>query len=50
MDSPDVMGDPEKLAESTRAYANLAEKLEKAYSKWTDLSAQIEKVEAELKQ
>ena len=50
MDSPDVMGDPEKLAESTRAYANLAEKLEKAYSKWTDLSAQIEKVEAELEQ
>ena len=44
------MGDPEKLAESTRAYANLAEKLEKAYSKWTDLSAQIEKVEAELEQ
>ncbi|MDA7506051.1 ABC-F family ATP-binding cassette domain-containing protein [bacterium] len=48
MDSPEISGDPEKLAESTRAYANLAEKLEKAYSKWTDLSASIEKVEAEL--
>ncbi|MDB4393246.1 ABC-F family ATP-binding cassette domain-containing protein, partial [Akkermansiaceae bacterium] len=31
MDSPEISGDPEKLAESTRAYANLAEKLEKAY-------------------
>ncbi|MDA8975464.1 ABC-F family ATP-binding cassette domain-containing protein [Akkermansiaceae bacterium] len=48
MDSPEISGDPEKLAESTCAYANLAEKLEKAYSKWTDLSASIEKVEAEL--
>jgi len=48
MDSPSVSGDPDQLSESTRAYANLADKLEKAYSKWTDLSGQIEKIEAEL--
>jgi ATP-binding cassette subfamily F protein 3 len=46
--SPEVMGDPEKLRETTKAYETISEKLENAYSKWEDLSTQIEKLEEEL--
>jgi predicted nucleic acid-binding Zn-ribbon protein len=42
------MGDPEKLRETTKAYEAISEKLENAYSKWEDLSTQIEKLEEEL--
>jgi predicted nucleic acid-binding Zn-ribbon protein len=42
------MGDPEKLRETTNAYESISQKLENAYSKWEDLSTQIEKLEAEL--
>ena len=46
--SPEVMGDPEKLRETTKAYEAISEKLENAYSKWEDLSTQIEKLQEEL--
>jgi len=48
LESSEISGDPEKLQETTRAYENLSEKLEKAFSKWTKLSDEIEKLEAEL--
>ena len=48
LESPEVMGDPEKLRETTNAYECISQKLENAYSKWEDLSTQIEKLEAEL--
>jgi ATP-binding cassette subfamily F protein 3 len=48
LESPEVMGDPEKLRETTNAYESISQKLENAYSKWEDLSTQIEKLEAEL--
>jgi ATP-binding cassette subfamily F protein 3 len=49
LESPEVMGDPDKLRETTQAYEAISQKLEKAYSKWEDLSTRIEQVEAELK-
>ncbi len=48
LESPEVSSDPEKLRETTNAYEKLSKKLETAFSKWEDLSAQIEKLEAEL--
>ena len=48
LESPEVSSDPEKLRETTNAYEKLAKKLETSFSKWEDLSAQIEKLEAEL--
>lgn len=48
LESPEVSSDPEKLRETTNAYEQLSKKLETAFSKWEDLSAQIEKLEAEL--
>ena len=48
LESPEVSSDPEKLRETTNAYEKLARKLEHAFTKWEDLSAQIEKLEAEL--
>ena len=48
LESPAVMGDPDKLRETTQAYEAISQKLEKAYSKWEDLSTRIEKVETEL--
>jgi ATP-binding cassette subfamily F protein 3 len=48
LESPEVSSDPEKLRETTNAYEKLSKKLETSFSKWEDLSAQIEKLEAEL--
>ena len=48
LESPEVMADPDKLRETTQAYEAISQKLEKAYSKWEDLSTRIEQVEAEL--
>ena len=48
LESPEVAADPDKLRETTNAYESIAKKLEPAYSKWEELSTQIEKVEAEL--
>ena len=48
LESPEVMGDAEKLRQTTHAYEALAKKLEFAFSKWEDLSTRIEALEAEL--
>jgi len=48
LNSPEVTGDPQKLQETTKAFQSLAKQLEKVYSKWTELSDSIEKLEAEL--
>ena len=48
LESPEVSSDPEKLRETTNAYEQLSKKLETAFSRWEDLSSQIEKLEAEL--
>ena len=48
LESPEVSADPSKLREATNAYDQLSKKLATAFSKWEDLSAQIETLEAEL--
>ncbi len=48
LESPEVSAHPQKLRETTQAYEALSKKLQNAYSKWEDLSAQIETLEAEL--
>lgn len=48
LETPEVMGDAEKLRETTAAYENLSRKLETVYSQWEDLSSRIETLEAEL--
>jgi ATP-binding cassette subfamily F protein 3 len=48
LESPEVMADPDKLRETTQAFEAISQKLEKAYSKWEDLSTSIEALEAEL--
>jgi ATP-binding cassette subfamily F protein 3 len=48
LESTEVVSDAEKLRETTNAYEAISQKLENAYSKWEDLSTQIEKLEAEL--
>jgi ATP-binding cassette subfamily F protein 3 len=48
LESPEVSSDSEKLRETTIAYEKLSKKLETTFSRWEDLSAQIEKLETEL--
>jgi ATP-binding cassette subfamily F protein 3 len=48
LESPEVMADIQKLQETTAAYESISRKLENAYSKWEELSTQIEKVQKEL--
>lgn len=48
MNSPEVAADGEKMQETTRAYQNITEKLNKAYSEWDGISEKIELVTAEL--
>ncbi|MEN8772423.1 MAG: ABC-F family ATP-binding cassette domain-containing protein [Akkermansiaceae bacterium] len=48
LESTEVISDAEKLRETTNAYEAISTKLENAYSKWEDLSTQIETLEAEL--
>lgn len=48
LESPEVMADATKLRETSNAFDNISKKLENGYTKWEDLSAQIEKLEAEL--
>ena len=48
MSSPEVAADAEKMLEASTAYQNLSEKLEKAYSCWSELSDEIERVTEEL--
>ena len=48
MNNPDVAADGEKMQETSRAYLNISDKLEKAYTEWNDISEKIEKVTLEL--
>jgi len=48
LENPEVAGDAEELRKATHAYEQAGNKLETAYSKWENLSDQIEKLEAEL--
>ena len=50
LESPEVVSDAEKLRETTNAYEAISQKLETAYSKWEELSTQIENLDAELAQ
>ncbi len=48
LEKPEIVGNADELRKSTEAYDQVSQKLEKAYSQWEDLSASIEKLEAEL--
>ncbi len=48
LSSPEVAGDPDKLHQTTTAVANLTQSLETHYSRWGDLSDEIEKVRLKL--
>ncbi len=48
LSSPETAADPDKLRQTSAAVEQITEKLETSYSRWGDLSAQIEKVTAEL--
>lgn len=48
MNSEEVLADSEKLREASNAYANIGNKLEKVYSKWSEVSDSIETLEEEL--
>ncbi|MBB5352188.1 ATP-binding cassette subfamily F protein 3 [Haloferula luteola] len=48
LSSDDVAADPDKLRQTANAVQQLTDKLEMAYSRWGELSDQIEKVQAEL--
>ena len=43
MSTPEVSTDGEKMQEASIAYQNLSDKLEKTYSRWTEVSDSIEK-------
>lgn len=46
--SPDAQEDAELLQRTARRYQEAEQELEQAYSRWSDLSAEVEKLEAEL--
>ena len=48
LEKPEVVGDAEELRKATHAYEQASKKLENAFSKWEDLSGQIEILEEEL--
>ena len=48
LETPEIISDPDKLQETTQAYEVISQKLEKAYSKWEDLSTRIDQVQMEL--
>ena len=50
LETPEVISDPDTLQETTQAYEVISQKLEKAYSKWEDLSTRIDQVQAELEE
>ena len=50
MSSPEVSTDGEKMQESSIAYQELSDKLEKIYAKWTEVSDNIEKFNEEFKE
>lgn len=48
MEQPDVASDGDKMQEASIAYSSLTEKLEAAYSRWTEVSDEIEKLKSEV--
>ncbi len=48
LSSPEVAADTEKFQETSHALANLTDKLNKAYSRWDTLTAEIEALESTL--
>lgn len=48
MSKPEVATDGEKMQEASIAYQNLSDKLEKTYTKWTEVSDEIEKFKKNL--
>ena len=48
MSKPEVATDGEKMQEANIAFSNLTQKLEGSYSRWEELSQEIEKLESEL--
>jgi ATP-binding cassette subfamily F protein 3 len=48
LSDPVIVGDPEKFRQATQAVANVTQSLEVAYSRWSELSDEIEKLQAQL--
>lgn len=48
LSSPEISADPEKLRQTTAAVANVTTALENSYTRWGELSDEIEKVKAKL--
>ncbi len=48
LSEPSVAADPDKFRQATQAVANVTQGLENAYSRWGDLSAEIEALNAKL--
>ena len=48
MSSPEIAADSKKLQETSNAYQKLADKLEKTYARWGELSEKIEVLTAEI--
>jgi len=48
LSDPEVAGDPDKFRQATQAVANVTQGLENAYSRWGELSAEIETLMAKL--
>ncbi|MCB1131992.1 MAG: ABC-F family ATP-binding cassette domain-containing protein, partial [Verrucomicrobiae bacterium] len=48
LSSDEVAGDPDKLLQTTTAVANVTTALENSYTRWSELSEEIEKVKAKL--
>ncbi|MDP0490079.1 MAG: ATP-binding cassette domain-containing protein [Verrucomicrobiota bacterium JB023] len=48
LSTPEVAGDAAKLQETTSALENLTNKLNTSYSRWDELTSEIEKLEAQL--
>ncbi len=48
MNSPEIASNGEKMQETTMAYQAISDKLEKAYSDWSEVSESIEQISAQL--
>ena len=48
MSKPEIAGDPEELRKTSAAFQSVSEKLEKAYSDWSELSDEVEATRARL--
>ena len=48
LSDPVIVSDPDKFRQATQAVANVTQSLEVAYSRWSELSDEIEKLQAQL--